>query len=80
MSRNQSALIARLIKERDMYHDALIRMHEQGEAVRCPNCRSTFVIAKRRCNVCDKLIAATDDCGGTCRHCMAEAGDPDCKL
>jgi hypothetical protein len=35
------------------------------------------------CNICHRLLDQPDDsstvnCGGTCRRCMAEAGEPDC--
>lgn len=37
------------------------------------------------CKTCGKLLnvdgdQSTQDCGGDCVRCMAEAGDPDCKL
>lgn len=39
-------------------------------------------IAKARCNICNKELDVpndplSDDCGGDCLACMAQAGDPD---
>jgi hypothetical protein len=38
---------------------------------------------KGHCQICDRKLnvkgdARSVDCGGDCRQCMAEAGDPDC--
>jgi hypothetical protein len=35
------------------------------------------------CHICKRLLddpadPTTEDCGGDCLRCMAEAGDPDC--
>lgn len=36
-----------------------------------------------RCQICGRLLGnledpRSEDCGGDCLQCMAEAGDPDC--
>ncbi len=41
------------------------------------------ISSSEHCHVCNKLMDQPDDpssrnCGGDCRACMAEAGDPDC--
>jgi hypothetical protein len=42
-----------------------------------------YIISEPECNICGRTLddpsdPTTEDCGGDCLRCMAEAGDPDC--
>lgn len=46
--------------------------------------RATGVISKEHCNICGRRLnnpadPFSEDCGGDCLLCMAEAGDPECQ-
>lgn len=61
--------------------EALLWLRAAMRAER-PHLAAAFTNRAARCDICHRRLddgtPASFNCGGTCRACMADAGDPDC--